>query len=106
MDPTVTLSSLNLSLPALRILQAMQTYGYYVVDFVCTDIDIYTAIPETELDPMVGLMETQMVAEFREKFRTFCYQTNCMLWLHLRRSSKPGEIFGRPEELRVFDSYV
>jgi hypothetical protein len=54
LDPTVTLSSLNLSLPALRILQAMQTYGYYVVDFVCTDIDIYTAIPETELDPYGG----------------------------------------------------
>lgn len=55
LDPTVDLTKLTLTLPALRILQAMQTYGYYVVDFGCTDIDIYTAISETELDPYGGL---------------------------------------------------
>lgn len=55
LDPTVDLTKLTLTLPALRILQAMQTYGYYVVDFGCTDIDIYTAIPETELAPYGGL---------------------------------------------------
>ena len=33
----------------------MQTYGYYVADFGCgADIDVYTAIPETELDPYGG----------------------------------------------------
>jgi hypothetical protein len=55
LDPALDLTKLTLTLPARRILQAMQTYGYYVVDFGCTDIDIYTAIPETELDPYGGL---------------------------------------------------
>jgi hypothetical protein len=56
LDPAVDLSKLTLTLPARRILQAMQTYGYYVVDFGCgSDIDIYTAIPESELDPYGGL---------------------------------------------------
>ena len=55
LDPALNLSTLKLSLPALRILQAMQTYGYYVVDTGCQeDIDFYTAIPETELDPFGG----------------------------------------------------
>jgi hypothetical protein len=54
LDPAVDLTKLKLTLPALRILQAMQTYGYYVVDFGCGDLDIYTAIPETELDPFGG----------------------------------------------------
>lgn len=55
LDPALNLANLSLSLPARRILQAMQTYGYYVVDLGCgADIDIYTAIPETELDPYGG----------------------------------------------------
>ena len=55
LDPTLDLTKLSLTLPALRILQAMQTYGYYVMDFGCSDLDIYTAISETELDPYGGL---------------------------------------------------
>ena len=55
LDPQIDLTKLSLSLPALRILQAMQTYGYYVMDFGCTDIDIYTAIDEAELEPYGGL---------------------------------------------------
>lgn len=55
LDPKLDLNSLQLSLPALRILQAMQTYGYYVMDFGCADLDIYTAIPEAELEPFGGL---------------------------------------------------
>jgi len=55
LDPKLDLSRIKLTLPALRILQAIQTYGYYVMDFGCTDIDIYTAIPEEELDPYGGL---------------------------------------------------
>ena len=55
LDPAIDLGKLGLSLPALRILQAMQTYGYYVMDFGCADMDIYTAIPEAELDPFGGL---------------------------------------------------
>jgi hypothetical protein len=39
----------------MRILQAMQTYGYYVMDFGCADFDIYTAISAEELDPYGGL---------------------------------------------------
>lgn len=54
LDPALDLSKLTLSLPARRILEAMQTYGYYVVDFGCGDFDIYTAIPESELDPYGG----------------------------------------------------
>ena len=55
LDPALDLTRLHLTLPALRILQAIQTYGYYVMDFGCADIDIYTAIAETELDPYGGL---------------------------------------------------
>jgi len=55
LDPTVDLTKLSLSLPALRILQAMQTYGYYVMDFGCGDMDIYTAITESEFDPYGGM---------------------------------------------------
>ena len=56
LDPQLDLTKLSLSLPALRILQAMQTYGYYVMDFGCdADIDVYTAINETELEPYGGL---------------------------------------------------
>lgn len=55
LDPKVDLTKLSLSLPALRILQAMQTYGYYVMDFGCGDMDIYTAIPESEFEPYGGM---------------------------------------------------
>ena len=55
LDPVLDLKALKLSLPAYRILQAMQTYGYYVMDFGCSDLDIYTALPQTELDPYGGL---------------------------------------------------
>jgi hypothetical protein len=55
LDPALNLDSLQLSLPARRILQAIQTYGYYVMDFGCADLDIYTAISEQELFPYAGL---------------------------------------------------
>ena len=55
LDPSLDLTQLKLSRPALRILQAMQTYGYYVMDFGCADLDIYTAIPEIEFRPFGGL---------------------------------------------------
>jgi hypothetical protein len=56
LDPSIDLTKLGLSLPALRILQAMQTYGYYVMDFGCDmDLDIYTGINETEVEPFGGM---------------------------------------------------
>lgn len=55
LDPALNLATLHVSLPALRILQAIQTYGYYVMDFGCADLDIYTAISGAELDPYGGL---------------------------------------------------
>ena len=55
LDPEVDLKTLGLTLPALRILEAIQTYGYYVEDFGCSDFDLYTAISESELDPYGGL---------------------------------------------------
>lgn len=55
LDPSLDLTTLGLSLPAFRLLQAMQTYGYYVMDFGCTAIDVYTAIDETELEPFGGM---------------------------------------------------
>ena len=55
LDPELDLKTLGLTLPALRILEAIQTYGYYVEDFGCSDFDLYTAISETELDPYGGL---------------------------------------------------
>jgi hypothetical protein len=55
LDPSVNLTTLGLSLPALRILTAMQTYGYYVMDFGCGDMDIYTAVNEAEFEPYGGM---------------------------------------------------
>ena len=55
LDPQVDLTKLSLSLPALRILQAIQTYGYYVMDFGCGDMDIYTSISESEVVPFGGM---------------------------------------------------
>lgn len=55
LDPKLDLTKLSLSLPALRILQAMQTYGYYVMDFGCGDMDIYTSISESEVEPYGGM---------------------------------------------------
>jgi hypothetical protein len=55
LDPSLDLTTLGLSLPAFRLLQAMQTYGYYVMDFGCTDFDVYTAIDENEIEPYGGM---------------------------------------------------
>jgi hypothetical protein len=55
LDPKLDLTKLSLSLPALRILQAMQSYGYYVMDFGCGDMDIYSAISESEVEPYGGM---------------------------------------------------
>jgi len=55
LDPKLDLTKLSLSLPALRILQAMQTYGYYVMDFGCGDMDIYTSVSESEFEPFGGM---------------------------------------------------
>ena len=55
LDPSLDLTSLDLSLPARRILRAMQQYGYYVLDFGCADLDIYTATSEAEFEPFGGL---------------------------------------------------
>jgi hypothetical protein len=55
LDPHLDLARLNLSLPAYRILQAMQTYGYYVMDYGCSDLDIYTALDASEFEPYGGL---------------------------------------------------
>jgi len=54
LDPQLDLSGLHLSLPAYRVLRAMQVYGYYVMDFGCTDLDIYTAMDANELNPYGG----------------------------------------------------
>jgi hypothetical protein len=45
---TVNGQSLTISLPAFRILQAMQTYGHYVVDYGCADLDVYTNTDDSE----------------------------------------------------------
>lgn len=55
LDPSLNLDQLHLSRPALRILRAMQTYGYYVMDFGCADLDIYTAVAEQEFSRFGGL---------------------------------------------------
>jgi hypothetical protein len=55
LDPALDLSKVKLSLPARRLLEAMQTYGYYVIDFGCADFDIYTAAPAAEFEPYGGL---------------------------------------------------
>jgi hypothetical protein len=51
---TVGGQKISLSLPAFRILEAMQHYGYYVMDFGCADLDVYTNISQTDVDPYGG----------------------------------------------------
>ncbi len=55
LDPALDLSKVVLSLPARRLLEAMQTYGYYVIDFGCADLDIYTAAPASEFEAYGGI---------------------------------------------------
>lgn len=55
LDPDLELGKLKLSLPAYRILRAMQVYGYYVMDFGCADLDIYSAVDAKELEPYGGI---------------------------------------------------
>jgi hypothetical protein len=55
LDPALDLGRLGLTRPAFRILRAMQVYGYYVMDFGCSDLDIYTAVSEKEFDGYGGL---------------------------------------------------
>ena len=55
LDPALDLAALHVSLPARRLLEAMQTYGYYVLDFGCADLDIYTAAPASDFEPYGGL---------------------------------------------------
>jgi hypothetical protein len=45
---TINGQTFPLSLPAYRVLQAMQTYGYYIADYGCADLDIYTNTNESE----------------------------------------------------------
>ena len=54
LDPNLDLAKLHLTLPAFRVLRAMQVYGYYVMDFGCAPLDIYTAMDAAELDPYGG----------------------------------------------------
>jgi len=54
LDPELDLTKLKLSLPSYRILRAMQVYGYYVMDFGCADLDIYTAMDAAEVQPYGG----------------------------------------------------
>jgi hypothetical protein len=55
LDPGLDLTTRKLSLPALRILQAMQQYGYYVMGYGCSDMDIYTSLSEAEINAFGGL---------------------------------------------------
>lgn len=55
LDPDLQLAKTTLSLPAYRILRAMQVYGYYVMDFGCADLDIYTAMDAEDLEPYGGV---------------------------------------------------
>lgn len=52
--------TLTLSLPAFRILQAMQTYGHYVVDYGCADFDVYTNTDEAEYGSYAGSYGVQV----------------------------------------------
>jgi hypothetical protein len=38
----------TVNLAAYRVLEAMQKYGYYVMDYGCTDLDVYTNTNESE----------------------------------------------------------
>jgi uncharacterized protein YegP (UPF0339 family) len=50
---------LTVSLPVYRILQAMQTYGYYIEDYGCTDIDVFTNTAASEYTNYGGAYNIQ-----------------------------------------------
>jgi hypothetical protein len=52
---TVNGQSFTVSLPTYRILEAMQHYGYYIMDTGCTGLDIYTSTNQQEFDPYGGI---------------------------------------------------
>ncbi|HVN19522.1 MAG TPA: chitobiase/beta-hexosaminidase C-terminal domain-containing protein [Dongiaceae bacterium] len=56
---TVGDQTVNIGLPAFRILEAMQNYGYYVVDFGCADMDVYSSVGEAEYGNFGGSYTVQ-----------------------------------------------
>ena len=57
LDPAIDLATTGLSLPARRILQAVQTYGAYMMNTTGSNFNIYTAIQSSELDPYGGVYQ-------------------------------------------------
>jgi hypothetical protein len=55
LDPTLNLTALKLSLPARRILEAIQTYGWYMDDTGVRDFDIKGNFSAAEFKPFGGL---------------------------------------------------
>jgi hypothetical protein len=55
LDPELDLTTLGLSLPARRILEAMQTYGAYLVNAGGPDFGLYTAAGSAEFDRYGGV---------------------------------------------------
>lgn len=55
LDPNLNLASLNLSLPARRILEAIQTYGWYMDDTGVRDFDIKGNFSAAEFAPYGGV---------------------------------------------------
>ncbi len=49
LDPAFDLSAVHLSLPALRILEAIQRYGWYLHDTGVRELDVWSAASGTEL---------------------------------------------------------
>lgn len=60
-DRTVSVGGrkITVSLPAFRILEAMQNYGYYVVDYGCYPLGIYTNVNDDEFGPFGGSFGVQ-----------------------------------------------
>ncbi|NJM68038.1 MAG: hypothetical protein HC851_21415 [Acaryochloris sp. RU_4_1] len=55
LDPTLNLEALNLSLPAKRILEAVQQYGAYLVDTGSPAFGIYTGVKSSEFEKFAAI---------------------------------------------------
>jgi Malectin domain len=63
--------TIDISLPAFRMLEAMQDYGYYVADYGCSDMDIYTGVDGYEWNDYRGPYWVQQELESVIKLAKF-----------------------------------
>jgi hypothetical protein len=63
LDPKLDLKSLNLPLPAFRILEALQSYGWYFMGTGVRDLDVWSSATGAEFEPYGGVEAVDRAVE-------------------------------------------